>query len=812
MMGFRAETAMLDARFAMRQLARKPGFTVTAIAMLTLGIGASAAIFGFVDAALIKPLPFSQPNLLVDVDEGGTASQRENLSYDDYQDWKVMNRSLASLDVYTAMGYLLQTGSVSEPVSAVRVSDGFFRTLGVRPVLGRDFRPGEDRPGQAKIVMLTYGAWQRRFGGRTNVVGQSVRLSGAPYTVVGILPQSFAFAPHANAEFWVPLLDKFNCEQRRICHNLDGVGRLREGVTVRAALTDLKRVAAELAIQYPVSNRGRTATVQPLSELIVGRVRPILLTLLAGVGLLLVISCVNVASLVLVRAESRRREIAVRAAIGATSTRLVQQFVTEAVLLSGAASAIAVFFAGWLMVVLRRLVPTTMAEGMPFLSDIGLDTHTSLFIVSVALLATLLLAGISTLRFSVANLHEGLSEAGRGSAGRVWQRLGANLVAIELTIAVVLLGGAGLLGKSLYRLLRVDLGFNSEHLAAVSVMIPGNAYQNSDELIALYDELQRRIRELPGVQSVGITDNLPVGCYCNTDWIRILGKPFHGEHNDVMQRDVGPGFMRTLQAKLLRGRLLTDSDDAHHPKVILINQTLALKYFPGEDPVGRMIGDPTLEPKSMRQVVGMIADVREAALDDNPLPTEYFSIGQGPDNFFSLVVRTAQDERALLPQLQRTIHQTHSSLGVYGETTMSERVVASPTALLHKFAAWLVGGFAALALVLGVAGVYGVVAFSVSQRTREIGVRMALGAQRSAVHRLILKEAGGLIGIGVITGLVFSVVAGNLMRSLLFDVHPWDALTLTSMTGLLGVAAVMASFLPARRAAQVNPIEALRAE
>ncbi|HEY6250269.1 MAG TPA: ABC transporter permease, partial [Candidatus Angelobacter sp.] len=794
-------------------LARKLGFTVTAIAMLTLGMGASAAIFGFVDAALIQPLPYAEPNQLVALDESGTASARANLSYDDYQDWKVMNRSLASLDVYTGMGYLLRMGSVSEPVSGVRVSDGFFRTLGVQPMLGRDFGTGEDRPGQAKVVMLTYGAWQRRFGGRNDVVGQSVSLSGDPYTIIGILPQSFAFAPQAGAEFWAPLLDRSNCEQRRSCHNLDGVGRLRDGVTVRAALADLKRVAAELAVQYPVSNQGRGAMVQPLSEEIVGGLRPILLTLLAGVGLLLLIACVNVASLVLVRSESRRREIAVRAAIGATSARLVRQFVTEGLLVSGLGCVCAVFFAGWMMVVLRRLVPRTVAEGMPFLRDAGLNTHTSFFMGGVALLAALLLAGISTMRFSAANLHDSLSQGGRTAAGRVWRRLGANLVAVELAIAVVLLGGAGLLGKSLYQLLRVDLGFRPEHLAAVNVMLPQNAYQNAEQLVALYDELQRKIGELPGVESVGITTNgLPVGCFCNTDWIRIAGKPFHGEHNDVMQRDISPEFMTTLQAKLVRGRMLMESDDARHPRVILINETLARKYFPGEDPIGKMIGNPSLDSGSMRQVVGVIADVREAALDDNPLPAEYFSMRQEPDNFIAVVVRTAQDERALLPQLERTIHQTHASFGVYDETTMADRIAASPVARLHQFSAWLVGGFAGLALILGVVGLYGVVAFSVSQRTREIGVRMALGAQRSAVYRLIFKEAAWLTGLGIAAGLVFSITAGTLIRTLLFRVQPWDASTLVGVTSLLGVAALLASYVPARKAAQVNPIEALRTE
>ena len=805
--GFRWETVVQDVRFALRQLVRQPGFAATAIAMLALGMGASTAIFGFVDAALIQPLPYAQPNRLLDVDESAT-SPRSNLSYDDYQDWKAMNRTLASLDVYTGMGYLLQMGSVSEPVSAARVSDGFFHTLGVRPMLGRDFLPGEDRPSQPKIVMLTYGAWKRRFDGHSDVIGRSVNLSGGEYTIIGVLPPSFSFAPRADAEFWVPLLDKSNCETRRSCHNLDGVGRLRDGVIAQAALSDLKQIAAQLAVRYPISNHGQGATVQPLSELIVGRVRPILLLLLAGVGLLLLIACVNVASLVLVQSESRRREIAVRGALGATSARLIRQFATEGLLLSAAGGSCALALAGCLMVILRGLVPKAMADRTPFLGAAGLNAHVGFFLAAMTLLAMLVLTGISTVRGSLRDLHDGLSEGGRGS-GRVWRQLGGKLVTAELAVAVVLLGGAGLLGKSLYRLLRVDIGFNPDHLAAVNVMIPQNAYRNPEQLNALYDELERKV---PGVESVGFTDTLPLGCYCNTDWIRIPGKPFHGEHNDVMQRDVSAGFMKTLQARLLKGRMLNDFDDAQHPKVILINETLAHTYFPGEDPIGKMIGGTTLDAKSMRQVVGVVADVREAALEDNALPVEYFSIRQGPDNFFGLVVRTAQDEKALLPQLSRTIGQAHAGLGIYGETTMPERIAESPGALLHKFSAWLMGGFAARALVLATVGLYGVIAFSVCQRTREIGVRMALGAERRAVHRLVMREAGWLAGLGIAVGLVCTIAAGKLIGNLLFHVHPWDAATLVGVALLLGIAALMASYFPAWRAARVNPVEALRAE
>jgi predicted permease len=811
-MRFRLETVAQDARFAVRQLRKNSGFAMTAILMLALGIGASTAIFSFVDSALIHPLPYAQPNRLVDVDESAPAFPRTNISRADYEDWKRMNSSLSSFDVYTGTGFLLRMGTVSEPITAVRVSDGFFHTLGVQPMLGRDFHAGEDKPGGAKVAILSYGTWMERFGGRSDVIGQTVSLSGDEYTIVGVLGKNFAFAPRGGAEFWVPLLEKSSCEQRRSCHNLDGVARLRDGVTVAQAGADLKKVAAQLAAQYPDSNTGQGANVQPLAELIVGQVRPILLTLLAGAGLLLLIACVNVSSLLLVRSESRRREIAVRGALGATRVRLLRQFVTEALLLAAAGCGAGVGAAAGMMAVLRNLFPKQIAQRAPFLDNVGLNAHTCLFAGGVALLAMLLMAVTPAVRLSIRDLHEALGEGGRTAAGRVWRRLGANLVVVELTVAVVLLAGAGLLGKSLYRLLHVELGFDPTHLATVNLMMTDPASQKPEQLKALYREIDTRVSRLPGVESLGLTSDLPVECFCDTDWIRIPGKPYHGEHNDVMERDISPDYMQTLGAKLTKGRMFTAEDDDKHPKVTIINQTMALRYFPGEDAIGKTIADVKLSPASMRQVVGVIADVREAAPDSDPSPAEYFPISTTQDTYFQLAVRTRGDEKAFLPELVKTLRAVNPNLGVYGEITMEQSIDQSPTTVLHQLSAYLVGGFAGLALVLGVVGLYGVVAYSVSQRTREIGVRMALGAQRSAVHGMILKEAGWLAGIGIVLGLGCSMGAGALMKSLLFGVRAWDAWTLAGVAGVLGMCALLASLIPARRAARVNPVDALRAE
>jgi macrolide transport system ATP-binding/permease protein len=809
---FRVETVVQDLRFALRQLRRSPGLAFTAILVLALGIGASTAIFAFVDAVLIRPLPYAEPNRLVDVDESEAVFPRSNLSRDDYEDWKRLNTTLKSLEVYGGTGFLLRTGSLSEPVPAGRVSDGFFRTLGVTPILGRDFRPGEDKPGQPRIAMLSFGTWMKRFGGRREVIGESISLSGEAYSVVGVLPRSFSFAPRASAELWVPLLDKNGCETRRSCHNLDGVGRLRDGVTVQAASADLKAIAAQLALAYPGSNQGQSASVVPLSELVVGKLRPTLLMLLAGAGLLLLIAGVNVASLLLVRAESRRRETAVRSALGATPARLVRLFITEGLLLAGVGCAAGMLSAVFMISLLTRIVPKPMAQGMPFLDALGLNPHTVLFAAGATLLAAVLLAATPTLRLAFSDVHPGLSDGGRGTASRFWRRLGANLVVVELTVAVVLLAGAGLLAKSFYLLLHVETGFDSSHLATLYVMAPDNVYSKPEQKIALYHQILEKVSAMPGVQSAAVTSDLPLNCNCDTDWIRIPGKPFHGEHNEVLQRDVSPQYMTVLKARLLRGRLFTEADDANHPQVTILNESMANKYFPGEDALGKMIGDGDLSPKSMRQVIGIIEDVREGAPDDPPWPAEYFSIYHSLDPYFAVAMRTGQDENAMLPGLVKTLRSINPNLGVYGESTMTAQLSSSQSALLHRFSAWLVGGFAGLALVLGVVGLYGVVAYSVSQRTREIGVRMALGAQRSGIYGLILKEAGWLTAAGIIAGLACSVAAAHLMRSLLFGVHAWDFTTLAAVAAVLGAAALLASLIPARRASSVNPVEALSAE
>jgi macrolide transport system ATP-binding/permease protein len=801
-----------DMKFAIRQLGRNPAFSFAAILVLALGIGACVAIFGFVDAALLEPLPYANPDRVMSVNESSVESPRWPLSYPDYLDWQRLNKSFTSVDVYGGRGYLLRTPSGAEPVHGERVSGGFFQTLGVHPMLGRDFYPGENRPEGPNVVILSYGAWLNRLGARDDAIGQTVDLDKEAYTVIGVLPREFSFAPSGNAEFWVPLHNFSFHEKSRTFYNFWGIGRLRDGVTIQTALAEMKAIAEQLKRQYGITGSELSASIVPLSEIIVGDVRPILLTLLGGAGLLLSIACVNVGSLVLARSESRGREIAVRGALGATRARLVYQFVTEGLLLAGFGSLGGVFVAGDVMKFLGHLVPKDMALKMPFLGGVGLNAHTGTFVAAIALMVSLLLAVTPILQLSFRDVRNGLTDGDRGAAGRLWRRLGANLVVVELAIAVVLLAGAGLLGKSLYRLLHAPLGFDPNHLATAQVNTSGTVYKNDEQTAVLYREIVRRVSSLPGVESAGMTSMLPVQCNCAIDRIHFPGRPYHGEHNDVDERHVSAEYLPTLKARLLRGRFFTDADNSSSLGVAVINQALAKKYFPGEDPIGQRIANDEGGHPSIWEIVGLVDDVREGPLDVETWPAEYFPINQTREHYFSLAVRTGQDAGTLLPVIVNTLHQIDPELSVSDEATMNEKIDGTQAALLHRFSAWLVGGFAALALILGVVGLYGVIAYSVNQRTREIGVRMALGAQRSSVYRLIMRQAGWLTVAGLAIGLVCSVGTSMLIRKLLIGVQAWDGMTLGGVAVLLGLASAAASFLPARRAASVDPVEALRAE
>lgn len=806
------ENFLLDLRFAARQLIRNRAFAATAVIVLSLGICAASAIFAFVDAALLKPLPYRDPARLVAVDESTTLFPRNNISYLDYLDWKRLNTLFASLDVYQGTGFLLKTSDGVEPVDAARVSAGFFDTLGAAPALGRFFRPGEDLGSSPLTVVLTYAFWQKHYAANPNVIGQALVLSGEHYTIIGVLPASFQFAPRGDAQLWIALHPVAGCATRRSCHSLDGVGRLKNGVSIPAALAQLKALASRLEQQYPDSNRGQSATVEPLSTIVAGPLRSVLLPLMGGALLLLAIAIVNVLSLLLLRSESRRQEIAVRASLGASRGRIVMQFLTEGIVLIPASLALGLAGAQVSASLLLQLIPANMVAYMPYLAGIGLNLHILAFASLVASLAASCFAFTPLLLTAPRHSPADISKGGRWSAGLSWRRLGSKLVIVEFATAVVLLVAAGLLAKSLYLLLHVDLGFEPARLAAVTVAAVDIHYAKNDRQIALARALVSELAALPGVRAVGLTSTLPITCNCNTDWVRIVGKPFDGSHSDVLERDVSSDYFRAVGVRLLQGRYFSDAEDESQPSVAIVNQAFARKYFPGEDPIGRQFGDLKLTPKSLRRIVGVVDNMREGSLEDDIWPTEYLPFNQDPDTYFYAVVHASQDERALLPELSALLHRKHPDLGVSEETSMADQIGNSLSAYLHRSSSWLVASFAALALILSVVGLYGVVAYSVSQRRREIGVRLALGAQARAVYWMVLREAASLIGFGIIAGVLASIGVSELLGQLLFNVRPWDAATLAAVIALLASAALLATFGPARRAARVNPIDALRAE
>jgi macrolide transport system ATP-binding/permease protein len=808
------ETLQQDVRFAWRQCVKAPGFAITAVVVLSLGIAASATIFAFVDAALIRPLPYHDPNRLAYVTESTSTAPRTQISYLDYLDWKKSNEVFDSLAVWTGNGIIVPSQAGSEIVMGALVSDNFFATLGVTPVLGRDFRPGEDLPGAEPTLILSYQSWQKRFGGRTDIVGQTIHSADVVYTIVGVLPADFQFAPRGNAEIWATLRPpKEGCMPHRGCHNLDGVARLKSGVSLATAHANLSAIADRLAIAYPDTNKGQGVDVEPFPDYIQGTVRPIFLVLLGGAGLLLLIGCVNVSSLLLVRLESRRREVAIRSAIGASRGRLFRQFLTEGAFLVLGATTFALGLSQAGILILAKLPTQDVASSMPYLQGLGLNLHVVIFIAAIALLAICLFALAPIVRLPLAEqIRAELAEGGRAGTGKTWRKFAANLVVVELAIAVVLLSGAALLGKSFYRLLHVNFGFEPEHIAVTDIFFPDPVFPKDTDQIAIVRKVIEKVSSMPGVVSAAVTNSAPASYNGTTNWIRVAGHPYNGEHNEVLLREVGADYLKTTRAQLAEGRWFTDAEDNTKPRVVVINEALAKKYFPGEDPVGKQMGDNTLSKASLVEVIGVVKDIREGPMDDDIWPAVYHPFNQSTESYVTLLVRTSQSESSMLPSLVAAVRSVHPAITTQRQSTIALNIAASPSAFMRRSSATLVGGFAVLALVLGVVGLYGVIAYSVSQRTREIGVRMALGAPRASVYALVLREAVRLTVVGLVSGTIGAIGAAMMLRPLLFQVRAWDIPALAGSALLLGAVSLFASYLPARRAASLNPVGALRAE
>jgi predicted permease len=804
-----------DVRYALRAFRKDPSFAITATLVLALGFTAATSIFAFVDAALVKPLPYFDPNRLLFVTGSVKGIRLANLSYLDYLDYKQQTTTLSSLDVHRGGGFLIHTDHGVEMALGADVSAGFFRTLGVRPLLGRGFVAGEDAPEAPKVTLLSYESWQKRFGGKEDVIGQSVKLDGIPRTIIGVLPANFDFAMRGRSEFWNPLqvTATEECLRRRSCHNLYGVGRLRDGATEASARADLNVIAARLEQQYPESKRERTMTVFPLTEQVIGNQRPLLLVMLGGSFLLLLIACVNVASLLLVRSEGRKREMAVRIALGASPRRLLRQFVAEGIVLVGCAAALAVIATNLSIKFLVNLVPQDIARSMPFLRDVGLSAHVIAVLSVLFVAAIAVFSAVPLVRIRLADKQEGLKQDGHATAGKVWKRFAGNLVVAELAITMMLLVAAGLLSQSLYRLLRVDLGFDPSNVVTVGTLtLPDADYPKPEQIVTARRQIIDAVRSVPGVESVALVSQLPVSGNGNTNWIRIVGHEWHGEHNETNAREASDTYFPALRAHIKSGRNVTQAEEAAQTKVAVVNQAFVDTYMAkGEDPIGKKIELVSIRPIVQYEIVGVVDNVREATLDQDTAATFYYP---SPDQYPSLLVRTNSglDPASIAQSIQRAIHEVNPNIATYDFQTLAERISNSEPAYVRRASAVLVGGFSVTALVLSVIGLYGVIAYSVGRRTREIGIRMALGARRELIYRLIFTEAGWLIGSGVIAGVVGALLTTTVMRSLLFGVGAWDPRTFTSVVALLAVAALAASYFPARRAASVDPMNVLRTE
>jgi macrolide transport system ATP-binding/permease protein len=800
-----------DLRFAARQLRRSPVFTLIAVVVFTLGIAAGTAAFAFVDAALLKPLPYSHPSLLVSLFERLPIGDRYHLSYFDYQDWKKSNHVFSSLDVFRPDRFTIAAPSGADTVPGAIVSAGFFTTLGVSPVLGRDFRPGEDQLSAPSTVMLSYATWRTRFGANKNMLGSTVNLDGDLSLVIGVLPRGFYFPPAGPAGFW-KTIHGF-CADQRTCYPYYGIARLKDGVSVQTAATDLAAIARRIAVNFPLSNRDRSANVLSLSDAILGSIRPTLLTLLTGAAALALIGFLNVTGLLLVRAEARRREIAVRKALGASRNRLLRQFAVEGFLIAGVGGLLGLILATCSLRGIAALVPTEFLDSMPYLQGL----HSNWHVVVAALLLCLLGGSLFTLGPAVqlfqGNMQAGLTAGSRSATSGSWRRLGAGLVIAELAMTAMLLTSGGLLAKSFYRLLHKDIGISADRLAVLHILAPGNS--TDAQQIAWEQQIRSQLRTLPGVESVGVSEELAVAVgesyKMHFAHFHVLGKTGSGIGEEAADEAASVGYFETLRAGLVEGRFFQETDDASRSRVAVINRTMATQEFPGQDPLGKFLVDQ-YDEKHPIEVIGVLGDIQDGPLDSKPSAAVYSPFKQFPGSEFYLTIRTATAAGAILPSVVHRLHRIEPGLITDGEDTMTARIDSSPSAYLHRSAAWVVAGFAGIALLLGTVGLYGVISFSAQQRTREIGIRMALGAQRSSVYTLILKEAGAVLALGLAAGLLCSLAATSLLRGMLFGVHPWDIEIAVGVSVTLSVAALLASCLPARRAASIDPNLALRAE
>ena len=821
-----------DVRYAVRTLLKKPGFTLIAVLTLAIGIGASTAIFTVVDAALLRGLPYKSPERLYHLWESTPQkefAQRE-FSYPDYQDYQ-QNQVLEGVAAYTGGGGIMTGRGEPERVQAPAASANFFSTLGVEPLIGRTFQPGEDKAGAPRVVVLTYAMWQRRFGGDPAVLNQSVTINGDPYTVVGVLPASFQFAMRA-ADLWRPYQPTEAQLTRRFMHGTNLIGRLKQGVTAEQAQTELSVIASRIEQENKQSHAGTGFKLIPLQEQVVGQVRPILLVLLAAVGFVLLIACANVASLLLTRSLSRHKEVAIRSALGASRWRVIRQLLTESMLLSLLGGVLGVLIAYWGVSGLVAALPEGQLNALPFLKTLHLDSSILAFSFGLSLLTGIVFGLAPALQSSRPDLNEVLKEGGRNAGGGAGQRLRSALVVSEIALAVVLLVGAGLMMKSLLKLLQSNIGFDPQNVLTMTVAVPPAKYDNAAKQNAFFDRLKERVESLPGVNESGTVNVLPLQGG-NTTRFYVDGDPIPppGQEIEANIRVVNETYFQTLGVPLIAGRTFDDRDRAtappanaqgttgqattsqavNTPGVVIIGKTLADKIFPGRDPVGRKLAyNSSTGPPDV--IVGVVGDVKIGGLDEALRPVLYFPFRRFPGVATNLVVRTNAEPTTLVAAIRNETRMLEPEVALFNVRAMEEVISTSPAAFMRRFPALVISIFAGVALLLASIGIYGVVSYSVSQQTHHIGVRMALGAQASDILKMVLKQGLTMALAGIAVGVVAALGLMRLLRSLLFEVQTTDAATFAFVVSVLFLVALFACYLPARRATKVDPLVALRYE
>ena len=802
------ESLLRDIRYGFRSLLKHPGFAAIAVLTLALGIGANTAIFSVVDVVLLRPLPYPEPDRLVALRDSNLTKQPDSqVAPGHFVEWQKQTTVFSTLEAYRTVSYNLTGDGIPERLLAGRVSVGMFKMLGVQPITGRDFLTDEDQTGREKVVLIGEGLWQRRFGGNSRVLGKAIKLSGESFTVVGVMPASFRLPDQRERELWTPLALNDSEKTLHHAHYIDAIGRLKNDASVDQARAELNAIATRLAEQHPQANSGWNVKVTPLLDFVVGDVKTILWVLFSAVGLVLLIACANVMNLLLARAVTRQREIAIRAALGAGRMRIVRQLVTESAMLALIGGLIAWPLASLGLKALLALTP----QDLPRIASARIDNRALLFTLGITLLTGIIFGLAPAIDSFKLDPNSSLKDSGSEGNRSVFQRrLGNLLIITEVAIALVLLVGGALLLRTVLRLRSVDPGFNYQNALAVTLQLSEKKYSEDLKVNAFSQRLLEQTSTLPGVEAAGIArilpiiHDLPTGLY-------IEGRPREPD-NQLPQTNyssVSPDYFKAMGISLLAGRTFNERDVLNAPRVVIISENFAKRFFPNESPIGRRI-NVTTGPPVFREIVGVVGDVKQNGLNRETLPHAYDPFAQAPSQFMTMVVRTSSDPNSLVPAIRKTVFEIDNELPLQSVRTL-DRVITNSISR-QRFTSAVLAVFAGVALLLAVAGLYGVISYAVSQRRRELGIRMALGARAPDVLRLVLKQGMTFVFVGELLGLLSAYALTRLLRGLLFGVTPTDVPTFGTIILLLSAVGFLACYIPARSAAEVDPLVALRNE